>query len=68
MERLKVYRERAGLTQQQLADALGVARTTVTMWETSPNMPTVRILPKLAHVLGVTVDELLEVKGMEDGK
>lgn len=65
MERLKVYRERAGLTQQQLADALGVARTTVTMWETSPNMPTVRILPKLSHVLSVTVDELLDANKKE---
>lgn len=59
MEQLRFYRERAHMTQQQLADALGVARTTVTMWETSPAMPPARMLVKLAQVLGVTVDELL---------
>jgi transcriptional regulator with XRE-family HTH domain len=51
-------RTRLGLTQQQLAEKLGVTRTTVTMWETGANTPPTKILPKLAEVLQITIDQL----------
>jgi transcriptional regulator with XRE-family HTH domain len=47
------------LTQQALADIMGVKRSTVAMWETGTSLPRADLLPKLADVLGCTVDELL---------
>ena len=47
------------LTQEQLARDLGVRRSTVAMWETGKAMPRAALLPKLADILGCTVDELL---------
>lgn len=66
MKQLRAIRKRLNMTQQQLADVLGVSRTTVTMWETSPTMPYARMLVKLADALDVTVDELLGVNEMEE--
>ena len=48
-----------GLTQAELARALGVKRTTVTMWEIGASAPRPAMLLRLADVLGCTVDELL---------
>ena len=47
------------LTQEQLARDLGIRRSTVAMWETGKAMPRAALLPKLADILGCTVDELL---------
>ena len=47
------------LTQQQLGEIMGVKRTTVAMWESGASLPRADLLPKLADVLGCTVDELL---------
>lgn len=66
MKQLRAIRKRMNMTQQQLADVLGVSRTTVTMWETSPSMPSARMLVKLADALDVTVDELLGVNEREE--
>jgi transcriptional regulator with XRE-family HTH domain len=46
------------MTQQQLADVMGVKRTTVSMWESGASLPSADKLPKLARVLGCTIDEL----------
>ena len=55
---IREKRENKGLSQQKLAEALGVKQTTVSMWETGNNVPETRILPQLAQVLGCTIDEL----------
>jgi putative transcriptional regulator len=49
-----------GVTQQELADALGVARNTVTRWERGTSTPVLTIAQtrKLCEVLGVTFDQL----------
>jgi DNA-binding XRE family transcriptional regulator len=48
------------VTQQELAEALGVTRHTVTNWETGRSVPTLTIAQtrKLCEVLGVTFDQL----------
>lgn len=53
------YQKVKKLTQEQLARDLGVRRSTVAMWETGKAMPRAALLPKLADILGCTVDELL---------
>jgi putative transcriptional regulator len=49
-----------GVTQQELADALGVARNTVTRWERGTSTPVLTIAQtrKLCEVLGVTFEQL----------
>lgn len=59
-ERLKKYRKEKDFTQQDLADKLGVSNKTVSRWESEGGYPDVSMLSPLAHVLGVTVDDLLD--------
>jgi len=58
LEGLAFYRQRAGLTQQQLAEGLNVSRTAVTMWETGQSWPSAALLPRIADVLLCSIDEL----------
>lgn len=53
-------RTAAGLLQKDVADKLGVDRTTVTKWETGEILPRTDKLPALAEVLGCTIDELFK--------
>ena len=57
---IKEAREKAGLTQQDLANELGVGQSTVAMWETQKTLPRTDKLPALAKILGCTIDELLK--------
>lgn len=56
---LAVLRERAGMTQQDVATELGVSRTTVLSWEKGETDPGTRYLRGLAIVLGCGVADLL---------
>ena len=60
---IKEAREKAGLTQQDLANELGVGQSTVAMWETQKSLPRTDKLPALAKILGCTIDELLKKEG-----
>lgn len=60
MSRIATLRKQAGLTQELLAEKLGVGRTTVAMWETEANSPPTKYLLTLAEIFGCTVDELLK--------
>lgn len=64
-EGLKRLREKAGITQAALADALGVDRTTVTTWEIGRSFPRAELLPKLAAALGCEIGELFAGKEKE---
>ena len=55
---VKRLRESKNMTQSEIALALGVNRTAVSMWETGDSMPRAELLPQLAKVLGGTIDEL----------
>ncbi len=58
--RIKELREDNELTQEQLAEALGVDNTLVSHWETGLARPTVEMLGPLADAFGVSVGELIE--------
>jgi len=47
------------LTQEQLAEKLGITAQAVSKWENDISCPDISILPKLADIFGVTIDELL---------
>ena len=61
-EKLKELREKKGLTQEKLAEQLGVGRTTVTLWERGDNKPRIDMLVSLANIVGCKVDYLLRSK------
>ena len=58
MKSIKTRREGIGLTQAQFADSLNVSRATVAMWETEKSYPRADLLPKIAQMLGCTIDDL----------
>ena len=53
-------RKEKKLTQEQLAEKLGVTQKSVSRWETGRNMPDLSILQVLSAELGITVSELLD--------
>ena len=55
---IKTKRLSKGLTQDALAELLNVTRSTVAMWESQASIPTSDKLPKLAKILGCTIDDL----------
>lgn len=57
--RLKKIRREKKLTQQQLADSIGVSKTSVIYWEKDENIPKHESLVQLAKVLNVTTEHLL---------
>ena len=58
MANIKILREKVGITQMKLAEDIGVTQACVAMWETGKAFPNSDKLPKLAEVLGCTIDEL----------
>ena len=57
-ERIAALRKAAGLTQEALAQQLGVTNQAVSKWESDQCCPDIMLLPALADVFGVTVDAL----------
>ena len=58
-ERIIEYRKKKGLSQEVLAQQLGVSRQSVSKWERDESMPEAEKLPMLAKALGVSLDTLL---------
>lgn len=56
----KSAREKSGKTQRDLATELGIDQSTVSLWEVGKTQPRAKLLPRLASILGCTVDELLD--------
>lgn len=52
-------RKKAGLTQKEVAAAVGVDQSAVSFWETGAFSPRAAVLLKVARLYGCTVDELL---------
>lgn len=59
---IKTLRQRAKLTQVQLAEAVGVKQPCVALWESGKSFPRRSLWPKLACALNCTVEELLTDK------
>lgn len=56
--RIKALRLANSMTQEQLANKLGVSPQAVSKWESGTNMPDIQVLPDLAIIFGVSIDEL----------
>ena len=57
--RMLAFRKAAGLTQTELADAIGETQVNISFWERTDKPPRSDVLPGLAKALGVTVDDIL---------
>lgn len=58
-KRIAQLRKEKGLTQEELSQMMEVSAQAVSKWENDQTCPDIASLPKLAKILGVTVDELL---------
>jgi len=56
---IRFYRKAENMTQAQLAERLGVGRTTVGEYEAGRNEPDVETLIRIADIFDITLDELL---------
>lgn len=64
-KRIAALRREKELKQDELAEKLGVSPQAVSKWENDQTCPDISILPLLAKILGVSVDELLSGKQQE---
>lgn len=55
---IKKRKERK-ITQQQLADYIGVSKASVSKWESGLSYPDILLLPQLAAYFNISVDELM---------
>lgn len=60
-EQLKIIRKANKFTQQGLADAIGIERSTYASYETGRNKPDVNLLSRIAKVFDVSSDFILEI-------
>lgn len=60
-EKLKALRTSQKLTQQQLADRIGVAKSVVSYYESGDRYPSYDVLVKIARIFHTTTDYLLDV-------
>ena len=59
-------RKQKGLTQAQLAEALGVSDKTISRWETGKTMPDLSFYEPLCEILDIQISELLYARKMTD--
>ncbi len=52
------YRKKQGLTQEELAQRLGVTNQSVSKWESAQCCPDISLIPKLADIFEISIDEL----------
>lgn len=52
-------RQKRNITQEQLAETVGVTKASVSKWENGQSLPDILLLPKLASFFDVSIDELL---------
>lgn len=67
-ENIRSFRKKNDLTQEAFAECLGVTYQSVSRWENGTTYPDLELIPAIAEVLAVTVDELLGIPQMEKEK
>lgn len=60
-KKIRQLRLKAGLTQEQLAEKIGLGPQAVSKWETASAMPDIASLPLIAEVFGVSIDDLFDL-------
>lgn len=65
-ENLKKLRKEKDFTQEEAAEILGVSAQSVSKWERGDTMPDISLLPALANLYEVSVDEIIGMKKIND--
>lgn len=65
-EKIKALRKEKGISQEKLADYLGVSFQAVSKWENDNTYPDISLLPEISRFFGITVDELLQVEKLNE--
>lgn len=60
-KQIKTLRLAKGVTQEELADYLGVSFQAISKWETETSTPDIALLPNIAVFFGITIDELFHI-------
>lgn len=67
-EKLKSIRKQSGISQEKLAEKLGVSRQAVTKWETDAGIPDIENLRAISDLFNISIDELLGKEKEEMGQ
>ena len=65
---LSIFRKQRHLTQEQLANELGLTFQAISKWENGLSCPDISLLPQLAEIFGVTIDDLFREQTEESVK
>ena len=60
-ENISVLRKEAGMSQEALAEAVGVSRQTIAKWETGESVPDVLHCDRIAEVFEISLDDLIHM-------
>ena len=61
-ENIKKLRNQKGVTQERLAESIGVTPQAISRWESESGYPAIEYLPDIASFFGISIDELLGIK------
>ena len=67
-EMISSLRKEKGMTQNDLAEKMNVTDKAVSKWERNLSCPDVNSIPKLAEILGTTVEELLNAQSKKENR
>ena len=67
-EKIKYLRKQRDISQEVLADYLGVTFQAVSKWETGAAMPDIVMIPAIASFFGISTDELFDYNRLENEK
>ncbi|HBR30516.1 MAG: helix-turn-helix transcriptional regulator [Eubacteriales bacterium] len=65
-EKITELRKSKGMTQEELANLIGVSAQSVSKWENNVTMPDIMLLPVIADIFGISVDMLYGRDGLEE--
>ena len=63
---ISALRKKKGITQEELAEGLGVTAQAVSKWENEISCPDIQLLPKIAELFDVSIDALMGVSKKND--
>ena len=67
-QNIRDFRKKNNLTQETLADRLGVSYQSISRWENDTTYPDLELIPAIAEILAITVDELFGMPQIEKEK
>ena len=67
-ETISLLRKEKGMTQSELAEKMNVTDKAVSKWERNLSCPDINSIPKLAEILGISVEELLKSQNKDSSE